>query len=72
MRYELTRENAKIGMLVKWINVFGIITGIHDEVYISPHGESSDSWAISVLDRSNGEIIIDMDETHVEVIDASR
>ena len=65
---ELTRENVKIGMLIKWINVFGVITGIHDEVYFSGTNEVGDSWAISVLDGENGEIIIDMDETYVEVI----
>ena len=65
---DCTRVPDKIGMLIKWINVFGVITGIHDEVYFSGTNEVGDSWAISVLDGENGEIIIDMDETYVEVI----
>ncbi len=40
---ELTRENVKIGMLIKWINVFGVITGINDEVYFSGTNETGDS-----------------------------
>ena len=71
---ELTKENAKVGLLVKWINVFGVITNVHEEVYFSPHGESGDSWAITVSDifSCNGEIIIDMDETYVEIVSESR
>ena len=67
---KLTRKNVKLGMLISWSDcIFGVVTGIHDEVYFEAFaGKSGETWSISVLDKSGECVIIDMDETFVEVI----
>ena len=67
---KLSRENAKLGLLVQWgtphpnDGVFGIITEVsgrgmwhHQALY----NDIYDSWYIVILDRSGREVIIDMD-----------
>ncbi len=84
---QLTRENVKLGMLVRWgnfgmdysIGIFGVITEIHEgqafpEPYRLPNLSYLDSncWSITVLDKSGERVIIDMNDAFVEIIQTDR